>query len=157
MPRSQGTSRKGKPKKHERAAGMGRALQKSRPKRHTPSASMGGMAQRKGVENINMEDGDQVQMATDNRGSVLDVNDLDDFLIQADMADREFVSEKEHFVVLDPTARAAANMHGDGANANANGDDDTKTSAQRLAAATISILRPATTVMPRATSTRSSP
>lgn len=114
MPRSQGTSRKGKPKKHERAAGMGRALQKSRTKRHTPSASLGGMAQRKGVENINMEEGDHIKAAIDNRASVLDVNDLDDFLIQAEMADREFVSEKEQMVVLDPTAQAAG--HGDGSN-----------------------------------------
>eukprot|EP00536_Pseudo-nitzschia_multiseries_P007214 jgi/Psemu1/151645/gw1.166.53.1 len=107
MPRSQGTSRKGKPKKHERAAGMGRALQKSRVKRHTPSASLGGMAQRDGVENINMEAGDHVKMALDNRASVLDVNDLDDFLIQAEMADREFISEKEQVVLLDSTAQAA--------------------------------------------------
>mmetsp|Transcript_21296 Transcript_21296/g.44854 ORF Transcript_21296/g.44854 Transcript_21296/m.44854 type:complete len:727 (-) Transcript_21296:90-2270(-) len=107
MPRSQGTSRKGKPKKHERAAGMGRALQKSKAKRHTPSASLGGMAKREGVDNINMEDGDHIKMALDNRASVLDVNDLDDFLIQAEMADREFLSEKEQVVVLDPTARAA--------------------------------------------------
>ena len=107
MPRSQGTSRKGKPKKHERAAGMGRALQKSRTKRHTPSASLGGMAQREGVENIGMDKGTDIKQAIDNRASVLDVNDLDDFLIQAEMADREFVSEKEQMVVLDATARAA--------------------------------------------------
>mmetsp|Transcript_12051 Transcript_12051/g.28165 ORF Transcript_12051/g.28165 Transcript_12051/m.28165 type:complete len:736 (-) Transcript_12051:65-2272(-) len=116
MPRSQGTSRKGKPKKHERAAGMGRALQKSRVKRHTPSASMGGMAHRDGVENINMEAGDHVKMALDNRASVLDVNNLDDFLIQAEMADREFISEKEQVVLLDATARAAGEAHGNGEN-----------------------------------------
>lgn len=114
MPRSQGTSRKGKPKKHERAAGMGRALQKSRVKRHTPSASMGGMAQRDGVENIGMDEGTHIKQAIDNRASVLDVNDLDDFLIQAEMADREFVSEKEQMVVLDSTAQAAG--YGDGSN-----------------------------------------
>ncbi|VEU33510.1 unnamed protein product [Pseudo-nitzschia multistriata] len=112
MPRSQGTSRKGKPKKHERASGMGRALQKSRVKRHTPSASLGGMAQREGVDSINMEQGDRVKQALDNRASVLDVNDLDDFLIQAEMADREFISEKERAVILDETAQAAGN--GDG-------------------------------------------
>jgi large subunit GTPase 1 len=37
----------------------------------------------------------------------LDVNDLDDFLIQAEMANREFISEKEQVVVLDSTAQAA--------------------------------------------------
>jgi large subunit GTPase 1 len=115
MPRSQGTSRKGKPKKHERAAGMGRSLQKSRTKRHTPSASLGGMQKREGVENINMEEGTHVQAAIDNRASVLDVNDLDDFLIQAEMADREFLSEKEQIVVLDPTARAQSS-NGDSSN-----------------------------------------
>jgi large subunit GTPase 1 len=114
MPRSQGTSRKGKPKKHERAAGMGRALQKSRVKRHTPSASLGGMAQRDGVQNINMEQGDHIKQALDNRASVLDVNDLDDFLIQAEMADREFISEKEQVVLLDATAQAAGDVNENG-------------------------------------------
>jgi large subunit GTPase 1 len=104
MPRNQGTSRKGKPKKHERAAGMGRALQKSRPQRHTPSASTGGMARRQGVESINISS--QTELI-DNRASVLDVNDLDDFLLQAEMANREFASEKEQVVVLDATAYAA--------------------------------------------------
>eukprot|EP00934_Nitzschia_sp_Nitz4_P004605 Nitzschia sp. Nitz4//scaffold96_size78090//56277//58412//NITZ4_005501-RA/size78090-processed-gene-0.58-mRNA-1//-1//CDS//3329560594//4595//frame0 len=100
MPRNQGTSRKGKPKKNERAAGMGRALQKNSRRKHTPSASLGGMAMRQGIESINVT-------AEDNRASVLDVNDLDDFLIQAEMANREFASQKEQFVVLDPTAQQA--------------------------------------------------
>lgn len=100
MPRSQGTSRKGKPKKHERAAGMGRALQKSRGKKHTPSASAAGMAMRQGVESINIE-------KEDNRASVLQMHDLDDFLIQAEMANRDFVSERERFVVLDSTTQQA--------------------------------------------------
>ncbi|CAJ1930496.1 unnamed protein product [Cylindrotheca closterium] len=99
MPRNQGTSRKGKPKKHERAAGMGRALQKSRGRKHIPSASTGGMAMRQGVDSINIE-------KEDNRASVLQLNDLDDFLIQAEMANRDFVSEKERFVVLDSTTQA---------------------------------------------------
>ncbi|MGK3742169.1 MAG: large subunit GTPase 1 [Bacillariaceae sp.] len=117
MPRSQGTSRKGKMKKHERAAGMGRALQKSQTKRHTPSASTGGMTMRKGVESVNVEERDLIGGAIHDRSSVLDVNNLDDFLIQAEMADREFVSEKEQVVVLDPTARAAGDAvmdHNDG-------------------------------------------
>jgi large subunit GTPase 1 len=99
MPRNQGTSRKGKPKKHERAAGMGRALQKSRAKKHTPSSSEGGMAMRKDVQSLNIE-------KEDNRASVLQMNDLDDFLVQAEMANRDFVSERERFVVLDPTTQA---------------------------------------------------
>ena len=48
MPRSQGTSRKGKPKKAERAAGMGRTLLKAQKTRFKPKdngSSMGlGMA-----------------------------------------------------------------------------------------------------------------
>jgi large subunit GTPase 1 len=99
MPRNQGTSRKGKPKKHERAAGMGRALQKSKGKKHTPSSSEGGMAMRNGVESNYIE-------KEDNRASVLQMNDLDDFLVQAEMANRDFVSERERFVVLDPTTQA---------------------------------------------------
>ena len=81
-----------------RAAGMGRALQKAKAKKHTPSASVGGMAMRQGVESINVQE-------VDNRASVLDVNDLDDFLIQAEMANRQFASEKEQYVVLDEAAR----------------------------------------------------
>lgn len=100
MPRNQGTSRKGKPKKNERAAGMGRSLQKSGRPKHIPSASTGGMARRQGVESLNIQ-------KEDNRASVLDVNDLDDFLIQAEMANREFASQKEQFVMLDSTAQQA--------------------------------------------------
>jgi large subunit GTPase 1 len=111
MPRNLGTSRKGKPKKHERAAGMGRALQKSQTQKHTPSASTGGMAKRQGVESINVTARDSAAHV-DARASVLDVNTLDDFLIQAEMANREFLSEKEQLVVLDETAQASAN--GDG-------------------------------------------
>jgi len=65
---------------------------------------------RKDVVSINLEDRDRLSGAIDNRASVLDVNDLDDFLIQAEMAEREFVSEKEQVVVLDPTARAAVDV-----------------------------------------------
>lgn len=52
MPRNQGTSRKGKPKRHERAIGMGRSLQKAGVQRHTPSASTGGMKMRTGLVSI---------------------------------------------------------------------------------------------------------
>ncbi|KAL3922046.1 MAG: hypothetical protein SGARI_006540, partial [Bacillariaceae sp.] len=125
MPRNQGTSRKGKPKKHERAAGMGRALQKSRPKRHTPSASPGGMQMRQGVESINAVAQNEF---VDNRASVLDVNDLDDFLIQAEMANREFISEKEQVVVLDETAQAADALEVIGLDDDHNGNTTAATS-----------------------------
>ncbi len=55
---------------------------------------------RQGVESINV-------YKEDNRASVLDVNDLDDFLIQAEMANREFAIQKEQFVLLDSTAQQA--------------------------------------------------
>lgn len=90
---------------------MGRALQKSRPQKHTPSASLRGMAMRQGVESINVTKRDSAAHV-DARASVLDVNTLDDFLIQAEMANREFLSEKEQLVVLDETAQAATS--GDG-------------------------------------------
>eukprot|EP00566_Odontella_aurita_P004720 CAMPEP_0113542026 /NCGR_PEP_ID=MMETSP0015_2-20120614/9371_1 /TAXON_ID=2838 /ORGANISM="Odontella" /LENGTH=777 /DNA_ID=CAMNT_0000442023 /DNA_START=73 /DNA_END=2403 /DNA_ORIENTATION=- /assembly_acc=CAM_ASM_000160 len=101
MPRSQGTSRKGKPKKGERAAGMGRALERSQKRRHRPkpngsSPAGGGMAA-SGATSIGM-DGDDAHKKT---MSVLEVNDLTDFLSQSEMAGREFTSEKEQFVVLD--------------------------------------------------------
>jgi len=59
------------------------------------------MAMRAGVDSINV-----VQHDEDQRISVLEVNDLDDFLIQAEMANREFSSEKEQMVILDETTQA---------------------------------------------------
>jgi len=100
MPRSQGTSRKGKPKKNERAAGMGRALAKAQHQRFKPklngSSRGAGMAMAPGTTSIGLEDD------TDKKTlSVLELNDLNDFLKQADMANREFMSEKEQFLILD--------------------------------------------------------
>lgn len=101
MPRSQGTSRKGKPKKTERAAGMGRALERSQKKRYKPkmngaSRGPGGM-QATGAASIGI-DYDAEGPGT---RSVLELDDLADFIGQAEMANREFVSERERFVVLD--------------------------------------------------------
>lgn len=59
---------------------------------------------RQGVDSLNL-------VEKDNRASVLDLNDLDDFLTQAEMANREFASERQQFVVLDPTAQEAAEEH----------------------------------------------
>lgn len=100
MPRSQGTSRKGKPKKNERAVGMGRALAKAQTKRFKPkmngSSRGAGMAMAPGTTSIGTEgEGDKTMK------SVLEVGDLADFLGQAEMANREFLSEKEQFVMLD--------------------------------------------------------
>lgn len=98
MPRSQGTSRKGKPGKFERTAGMGKALQRStRPKARQ---KIGGMSRQVGVDTIGEIDEPMGNQAK----SILERNDLDDFLHQADMANREFSSEKQSSVVLDSTA-----------------------------------------------------
>ena len=104
MPRSQGTSRKGKPKKSERAAGMGRALERSQKQRYKPksngsSRGGGGMAA-SGATSIGME-ADQNQPKIK---SVLEMDNLTDFILQSEMANREFASEKEQFIVLDPTS-----------------------------------------------------
>ena len=102
MPRNQGTSRKGKPKKNERAAGMGRALHKAQHQRFRPksngSSRGAGMAMTPGTQSLGLE-GDTVA----NTKSILEVDDLNDFLGQAEMARREFASERERFVVLDST------------------------------------------------------
>ena len=108
MPRNKGTSRKGKPGKNERAAGMGKALQRAHGQRYRPRADgknrrgEGGMAMQAGVDSVGM---DASQQATKTM-SVLEMNDLDDFLMQADMAHREFASEREDLVVVDQSSQA---------------------------------------------------
>lgn len=108
MPRNQGTSRKGKPGKKDRASGMGRSLQKSQGQRYRPRSDGknqhgdGGMERTLGVESIGMEEPDDHLKTR----SVLELQDLDDFLLQADMANREFVSEREGIVVVDDTMQA---------------------------------------------------
>ncbi|KAI2499747.1 50S ribosome-binding GTPase [Fragilaria crotonensis] len=108
MPRSQGTSRKGKPKKSEREAGMGRALAKSQTKRFKPKlngSSRGeGMAMAPGTTHIGIETDKEKTML-----SVLEMHDLADFLGQAEMANREFVSEREQFLVLDEVGTEVRN------------------------------------------------
>ena len=111
MPRSQGTSRKGKPGKLDRQAGMGKALQRNavkthgtyKPKANGKSQSAGGMQGQAGVGSIGMDNSDQDHLKTK---SVLEMHDLDDFLTQAALAGQEFVSEREGLVVLDSAASA---------------------------------------------------
>lgn len=102
MPRNQGTSRKGKPKKGEREAGMGRALQKSQ--RGTalvkPKNKLGGMSVSGGMAAPAISLLAPLDHAEKNM-SLLEIDHLDDFLAQAEMAGREFESEKAQFVVLD--------------------------------------------------------
>lgn len=105
MPRNQGTSRKGKPGKKERDAGMGKALQKAQVQRFRPKTNGrsrgGGMSMQQGVDSIGMD----VQQE-DRTKSVLELHDLDDFLQQADLANRDFISERQGLVVLDETGQA---------------------------------------------------
>jgi len=96
MPRNQGTSRKGKPKKQDRAAGMGRSLQKSQKGKFRPksngSSGGGGMAMTPGVQSIGLEED-----SGDHTRSILELDDLTDFIGQAEMANREFASERERY------------------------------------------------------------
>ena len=101
MPTNKGTSRKGKPKKKDREAGMGRALTKSQTVKFTPksngSSRGAGMHMAPGTSSINVLD-DTAEKKTK---SILEMDDLADFLGQAELANREFLSEREQFVVLD--------------------------------------------------------
>lgn len=106
MPRNQGTSRKGKPGKADREAGMGKALQRSQRPRYRPrpngaSKNGGGMQMQVGVESIGIDD--EVDYKT---RSVLELEDVDDFLLQAEMAGREFMAEREGIVVVDANSSA---------------------------------------------------
>ncbi|GKZ01216.1 hypothetical protein MPSEU_001072900 [Mayamaea pseudoterrestris] len=107
MPRNQGTSRKGKPGKLERSVGLGNALQKAhranplRPK-GTPKPSTDGMQQRNGVASIGLVD----TVTEAKTKSILELQNVDDFLLQADLANREFMSEREGVVVVDANTHA---------------------------------------------------
>lgn len=104
MPRNQGTSRKGKPKKNDRAAGMGRALQKaSRPSHggHMKNNKQGGMDVKGGVAAPSSASLSAPMANSEKNMSLLELDHLDDFLGQAEMLGREFASEKARYVVLD--------------------------------------------------------
>jgi len=79
---------------------MGRALERSQQKRYRPkmngsSRGPGGM-QGTGAKSIGLDNDDGPGTR-----SVLELDDLSDFIGQAEMAKREFASERERFVVLD--------------------------------------------------------
>ena len=128
MPRNQGTSRKGKPGKIEKAAGMGRSLlikNKYRPRQDGKNIYGGsnGMAAIPGVTSIGIDPNTTTTMMVSGGGggghkdtdatttttaasrhklmstgthprSILDMDDLDDFLLQANLAEREFFSDR---------------------------------------------------------------
>lgn len=125
MPKNQGTSRKGKPKRAERAAGMGRALQKSQTKKFKVKSNgasrHGAGMQSSGAASIGISKNEQSNISSDNgMKSVLEVDDLTDFLAKAELANREFTSEREQFVVVDNVAQQVVlgNGHGSGNNDN---------------------------------------
>lgn len=115
MPRNRGTSRKGKPGKNERAVGLGKALQRSHgagqrssgggaaKSRGHHGGGGGGMSMQPGVESIGLDQDEDRHTST---RSVLELQGIDDFLQQADLANREFHSEREGLVVLDATGQA---------------------------------------------------
>ncbi len=105
MPRSQGTSRKGKPGKAMRSAGMGRSLlkvQKAQFKPKDNGHSMGGGMSATGAGDLGIKEETDVSTK-----SVLEVDSLADFITKAEMADKKFESERERFVVIDSEASAA--------------------------------------------------
>jgi ribosome biogenesis GTPase A len=121
MPRNQGTSRKGKPGKQDRALGFGRTLQKAttstayiKPKANGKSRSGDG-----GMQPSLPTSSDNIAHHRDlnTTKSVLELASVDDFLFQAELANAQFVSERYHggggggggsrsdggVVVIDPT------------------------------------------------------
>ena len=106
MPRSQGTSRKGKPKKDDRSAGMGKALQKSHRsgntgKTFTTKNKGAGMNVKSGIAGPPTAHLSSTLELAEKNMSLMELDHLDDFLVQAEMVNKEFASEKAQFVVLD--------------------------------------------------------
>mmetsp|Transcript_4518 Transcript_4518/g.8695 ORF Transcript_4518/g.8695 Transcript_4518/m.8695 type:complete len:700 (+) Transcript_4518:122-2221(+) len=107
MPKNQGTSRKGKPKKADRAAGMGKALQKSQSNKFkvkSNGSSRGNGMAASGATSIGLEI-DPNQAASYKIKSILETDDLTDFLARAELANKQFESERERFIVLDSVAQ----------------------------------------------------
>ncbi|GMI15229.1 hypothetical protein TrVE_jg241 [Triparma verrucosa] len=102
MPRSQGTSRKGKPKKMERASGMGNALRRAQKTQFKPKDN--GHSRGAGMAASGAGDlGHDKEVVKQRTGmlSKLEADSLEDFISKAEMEDREFASERERFVVID--------------------------------------------------------
>jgi len=105
MPRNKGTSRKGKPKKEMRSAGFGKALQRSQTKRYVPkengSSAHGQGMLATGARTIGVHE----QTEGEKIRSVLEIDDLSDFLQQAQMSNKDFQSEREQFLNIDNVAQ----------------------------------------------------
>jgi large subunit GTPase 1 len=112
MPRNQGTSRKGKPNKHDRESGMGKSLIKLHANKYRPRSDGknrhgdGGMTMTQGVTSIGIDPVMSGMIAdTNTTKSVLELQELDDFLLTAELANQQFAVEHEGVVILDETAR----------------------------------------------------
>lgn len=92
---ARGNTRKGKPKKDDRMAGMGRALQK-RASGHSNTNKANGSAE-------TIRDGPTSADAAPML-SILEMDDVSEFLQRAEMAQQQFSVEREQFVVVDSTA-----------------------------------------------------
>mmetsp|Transcript_6170 Transcript_6170/g.9347 ORF Transcript_6170/g.9347 Transcript_6170/m.9347 type:complete len:790 (-) Transcript_6170:30-2399(-) len=89
---------------------MGRALQRSQTKKFkvksNGSSRHGAGMQSSGAASIGISNNEQTQISSDNgMKSVLEVDDLTDFLARAELANREFTSEREQFIVVDNVAQ----------------------------------------------------
>jgi len=99
MPKNMGTSRKGKPKAAARAAGMGRALMNAQQK--TFKVKDNGSSRGAGMVSSGAGDLNIAEVNEHDKKSILEMDSLQDFILSAEMADREFESEKQQFVVID--------------------------------------------------------
>ena len=61
--------------------------------------------QSSGAANIGINDANELQASENGMRSVLEIDDLTDFLAKAELANREFSSEREQFVVTDNVAQ----------------------------------------------------
>lgn len=91
---------------------MGKALQKSQSKKFkvkSNGSSRGNGMAASGARSIGL-DVDPNQAASSKIKSIIETDDLTDFLSRAELADREFESERERFVVIDSVAQEV--VHG---------------------------------------------
>jgi len=95
MPRNRGTSRKGKPKKHERESGMGRALQRN--KHMTPKSNVNLGIAASSVISVGL---DSVKTKPT---SILEIDDVTELCHQVKFSNKQFSIEREQFVILDTT------------------------------------------------------
>ncbi len=90
------------------------------------SSRHGAGMQSSGAASIGISQHEQSNISSDNgMKSVLEVDDLTDFLARAELANREFSSEREQFVVVDNVAQQVVlGNGGNGYNGNGNGSNN---------------------------------